>query len=131
MKIGGATLASDPTTARVLVVDADERERCGYTRDLQGHGFDVVVAPCGSVALDLLDDRRFDATVLDHRVAGPTGCELLADLRAHPLHRLQPIVLVTGEHEHVPSVHTWPTGADDWVTAPVDATELVGRGFAD
>ena len=65
---------------RVLVVDDDESIRLLLERLLGRHGYSVDTAPDGAVALDKIDQERFDAVVLDLMMPRVDGFTVLREL---------------------------------------------------
>jgi len=89
--------AGDAPLLRVLVVD-DEPELASLMRDiLEAAQFEVAHAESGAVALELLDEARFDAIVSDLRMPDMDGAALWRQVRErHPL-LLRRMVFVTGD----------------------------------
>jgi two-component system NtrC family sensor kinase len=86
-----------PLLARVLVVD-DEAELATLMRDmLERAGYDVATAEGATVALELLDEARFDAVVCDLRMPGMDGATFWHELsRRHP-QLARRMLVVTGD----------------------------------
>jgi CheY-like chemotaxis protein len=86
--------------ARLLLVDDDESV-LETTAALLADDFDVVTAPDGSRALELLQAQPFDVICADYGMPGMTGVELLQRARA-----MRPLacILVTGYREYVGEV---------------------------
>jgi EAL domain-containing protein (putative c-di-GMP-specific phosphodiesterase class I) len=78
----------------VLVVDDDEALARSIQRVLKVAGFEVVLAPNGTVAIELLMSRAFDVILSDIQMPGMSGVELLGVVRAYDLD--VPVVLMTG-----------------------------------
>lgn len=116
-----------PETPVVLVVDdvAANREL------LEGHllelGYDVRQARDGLEALEVIDAEEPDLVLLDIDMPRMNGIELCRNLKAHPLRRLIPIVLVTALQDRVTRLQGLGAGADDFLTKPFDAKELLVR----
>ncbi len=89
--------ASGDLQARVLVVD-DEAEIADLMRQvLEGAGYDVATAESGAVALELLEEARFDAIVSDVRMPDIDGAALWRTVRElHPL-LARRMLFVTGD----------------------------------
>jgi CheY-like chemotaxis protein len=66
---------------RVLVVDDEEVVRLGYRRVLSADGFRVMAAGDGREALDLMGGDRFDVVLMDMRMPGMDGIELLRAIK--------------------------------------------------
>lgn len=102
---------------RVLVVDDEEIVRVSYGRVLSGDGFCVVTAVDGRQALEAIKDRKFDVILLDLRMPGPDGLEILKGIKE--LSPESEVVIVTG----YPSIDTAKEavrlGAYDYLSKPV------------
>src|SRR5688572_8433277 len=95
--------APDPTRPRILLADDDEAYRLATRMVLRAHGFDVTAVADGNHAIlayevALLGERPFDLLVLDIRMPGASGWEVLHYVRTHTPHAVEPprCLLVTG-----------------------------------
>lgn len=107
----------------LLLVDDDDllRERLG--RALRARGFDVVEAESFDQALEVLRSHRFDRAVLDLRMPGGSGLELLREVRKHsPKTR---VVMLTGYGSIANAVEAMREGAVGYVTKPADADQVL------
>ncbi|MGH9102776.1 MAG: response regulator transcription factor, partial [Acidimicrobiales bacterium] len=111
----------------VLVVDDDAALRSLFGTALARAGFDVLTAGDGEGALELLARHRVQLVLLDARLPGIGGREVLAALRASPDTTLLPVIMVTGEDEMEHRVGGLDAGANDYLVKPVDLAELVAR----
>ena len=94
---GSLASADGSTPARVLVVD-DEPEIAEVMRDmLERAGFDVATAESGAVALELLDEARFDAIVSDLRMPDMDGAALWREVRQRQPALASRMLFVTGD----------------------------------
>jgi DNA-binding response OmpR family regulator len=67
--------------ARILIVDDDE-EICDEIKNLlKDHGFRVAVAGDGHTAVDLIDNKQFDLIILDLKIPGIPGIEILRHVK--------------------------------------------------
>ncbi len=106
----------------VLFVDDDVSLRRVLTRELEHFGFEVRAFASGEGVLDALREHGADAALLDLKLPGMSGLELLAQLREHDEH-LQ-VVVLTG-HGAVPdAVEAMKRGAHDFLTKPVQLDVL-------
>jgi DNA-binding response OmpR family regulator len=112
-------------TARVLVVDDDATVRDVVGRYLDEAGYQVDLAADGPTGLRAARERSPDAVVLDLMLPGMTGLDVCRALRADD-DRL-PIVMLTALGEEDDRVLGLELGADDYVTKPFSARELVLR----
>jgi adenylate cyclase len=111
---------------RVLVVD-DSPANCRLLAAvLESHGHDVITAAGGIEALEAVGRHRPDLVLLDIYMPDVDGYEVCRRLRADPATGFLPVVMVTsaGNEERVPALEA---GADDFITKPIDAAELVAR----
>ncbi len=107
----------------VLVVDDKEMMRDSVGATLERAGFEVVTAPDGQGAIDMIAKRRPDAVVTDLRMPGLTGLELIERIRA--IDEDLPIVLMTAFGTIETAVKAIRLGAFDYLTKPFEGDELV------
>ena len=91
---------------------------------LQREGFRVVTAADGAAALNMVEQQRPDLVVLDLMLPGLGGLEVTRRLRAGGD---LPIIMLTARGEEADRVVGLELGADDYVTKPFSARELVAR----
>ncbi|HEX2038445.1 MAG TPA: EAL domain-containing protein [Acidimicrobiales bacterium] len=111
----------------ILIVDDDQSMRRLIAAALTLAGHRTVEAADGAEALDLVRHRRFAAVLLDARMPGMSGLEVLVALRARPDSRTLPVLLVTGDEDVSDRVRGLKAGADDYVVKPFHPDELVAR----
>ena len=109
-------------TARVLIVDDEERMAEVIAAALRRAGHECETCASGAAALAALDARGADVVVTDWKMPEMDGIELLR--RLHARRPGLPVILVTA-HGTVPSaVAAMREGAFDYVTKPFDNDEL-------
>ncbi len=113
--------------APILIVDDDPSVRRVFARALERAGFDPTQAADGRAALESIAADRPAVVLLDSRMPDPDGLEVLRLLRADPETRTLPVILVSGRADMDDRVAGLEAGASDYVTKPVDPTELVAR----
>ena len=91
---------------------------------LQREGFRVVTAADGNAAIAAIEQQRPDLVVLDLMLPGLGGLEIARRLRASGA---LPIIMLTARGEETDRVVGLELGADDYVTKPFSARELVAR----
>lgn len=119
--------AAGGTLGHVLVVDdnADLRE---YMRRILGAvGHDVSVAADGQEALDLARTRTPDLIVSDVMMPRLDGFGLVQAVRADAALRYTPVLLLSARAGEEARVSGLATGADDYLTKPFSARELLAR----
>jgi DNA-binding response OmpR family regulator len=108
----------------VLVVD-DEQRMIGFIRmNLQLEGFQVLEAHNGVEALDMVRKHIPDLIILDIMMPRLDGFETLRMLREFSS---VPVIMLTAKGEEEDKVKGLELGADDYVTKPFGARELVSR----
>jgi DNA-binding response OmpR family regulator len=109
---------------RVLAVDDDANLREMLRLILARDGHTVVLASDGRTARDLLATSPFDVVVLDWSMPGLDGVETCRRLRATSS---TPVMMLTARMAESDKVVALDAGADDFVTKPFGARELVAR----
>jgi len=109
---------------RVLVVEDEESFSDALSYMLQKEGFDPVVAATGPEALAEFDRGGADIVLLDLMLPGLPGTEVCRALRSRSG---VPIIMLTAKDAEVDKVVGLELGADDYVTKPYSARELVAR----
>lgn len=109
-------------TLRVLFVD-DERSLQEFMRsELPRLGHEVTVCPDGKAALKVLEKSTFDAAILDLRMPGMTGIEVLEQLK-----QISPdtqAVVMTGHASQETAIEALRLGAFDYITKPCKLAEI-------
>ncbi len=107
----------------VLVVDDEEPFRRLLKKELTRKGYDVEVAPDGSEALRLLNDKSFDVILLDVVMPGIDGISLMKKLKEDS--GTPAIIVLTGKATVETAVEAMKNGAYDYLTKPYKLDELV------
>jgi two-component system, OmpR family, response regulator VicR len=109
---------------KILVVD-DERPIAEILKyNLEEEGFRVVLAGNGEEALQKVADESPDLVILDIMMPLKDGYTACREIRARsPI----PIIMVTAREDEVDKVLGLELGADDYVTKPFSAREVVAR----
>ncbi len=110
---------------KVLVVDDDPIIRALHIAILERAEFEVVAVADGPSALATVEAGGVELVLLDSRMPGMSGIEVLGELRASGFSL--PVILVTGAAETHDRVEGLESGADDYITKPVDSRELLAR----
>ncbi len=106
----------------LLVVDDEQAALFGLTRYLTSAGYYVGGASCLAEGRDIIASRRFDAVILDLFLPDGNGLEWIDDLRAS--YPDIAIIVITGAGDIPLAVEAMRRGADNFLTKPVDMTEL-------
>jgi two-component system KDP operon response regulator KdpE len=109
---------------RVLVVDDEPPIRKLLRMGLGTQGYEVLEAPNGKTALELLAQEP-GLVILDLGLPDVDGLELLRMIRAK--HEALPIVVLSSRGDEAGKVQALDLGADDYVTKPFGMDELLAR----
>ena len=109
---------------KILIADDDPQILRALRITLTARGYDVITAPDGRTALNTAVDERPDLIVLDLGMPGLTGIEVIEGVRGWSQ---VPILVVSGRSESWDKVDALDAGADDYVTKPFQADELLAR----
>ena len=109
---------------KVLIIDDEPPIRKLLRMGLTTQGYEILDAPNGKTALDLLKSKP-DLVILDLGLPDIQGLELLTLIRA----RLEgvPIVVLSSRGDEAGKVDALDRGADDYVTKPFGMEELLAR----
>ena len=111
-------------SARILVVDDEPALLQGLAYALSREHFDVTTAVDGAAALAAARATELDLIILDLMLPKVSGVEVCRRVRAESA---VPIIMLTAKDSEVDKVVGLEVGADDYVTKPFSALELLGR----
>lgn len=117
----------DVMTRSVLIVDDLEANRALLERRLEKFGYRILSADGGETALRMLDREKPDVILLDYMMPQMNGLEVLSRIRANDETRNIPVIMVTARAEAEALVAALDSGADDYVTKPIDFDVLRAR----
>jgi DNA-binding NtrC family response regulator len=116
----------------ILIVDDDAALREGMVETLTDLGHVAIEAPDGAAALDLLAGRSVDAVLLDLRMPGLDGLEVLRRIRTRP--HAPPVAVLTAMATASNTIEAMRLGAADHLAKPIgraDLAALLGRMLPD
>jgi signal transduction histidine kinase len=114
-------------TARILIVDDEAISRETLGEMLITQGYDLVYAADGKQALNQIDQFSPDLILLDIMMPGLNGFDVCRRLKDDARWRHVPVILVTALDSKSDLVHGLDSGADDFLTKPVNLLELRAR----
>ena len=109
---------------KLLIADDDPQMVRALRITLSAKGYEVVTAADGKQALDAAIREHPDIIVIDLGMPGLTGVEVIQAIRGWSE---LPILVVSGRSESWDKVEALDAGADDYVTKPFSADELLAR----
>lgn len=107
----------------VLIIDDEPAHRLMVRAVLGDAGFKVLEADNGSSGLNILRTKAVDAVLLDMRMPGMSGLEVLQRLREGGT--FPPVIMLTAFGNVGGAVEAMKTGAFDYLTKPADNDELL------
>jgi two-component system response regulator RegX3 len=109
---------------RILVVEDEESFSDALSYMLEKEGFEVAVCGTGPDGLDQFERNGADLVLLDLMLPGLSGLEVCRQLRQKSD---VPVIMLTAKDAEVDKVVGLEIGADDYVTKPFSARELLAR----
>ena len=116
--------AKSSKTTCIALADDDARMVRLVRGNLEKAGFRVVTATDGPGAIELVENEEPDLLVLDVMMPGMDGVEVLKRLREFTW---LPVIILSGRDEELDIVRGLEAGADDYVSKPFAARELLAR----
>lgn len=110
--------------ARILVVDDEDRIRRALKSILSARHYDVVLAANGTDGIDLAIDCNPDLIILDIAMPDMSGLEVAEELRTW---YTGPILVLSVRSGDADKIGALDLGADDYLTKPFSAGELLAR----
>ncbi|MEI2765300.1 MAG: response regulator transcription factor [Dermatophilaceae bacterium] len=110
--------------SRILIVEDEESFSDPLSYLLRKEGYDVAVAATGPEGLAEFESAGADLVLLDLMLPGLSGIEVCRALRQRSN---VPVVMLTAKDSEIDKVVGLEIGADDYVTKPYSARELLAR----
>lgn len=108
---------------RVLIVDDEESVRSSLEKLLSYEKFKTYAAADGKSALDIVDGERIDLILLDIKMPGMDGLEVLQ--RIKQVQPFLPVVIISGHGTVSTAVEATKLGAFDFIEKPIDLERLL------
>ena len=106
----------------ILIVDDEPNVRLMYRASLAGQGYELSEASSGEAALELCEDHEYVAAILDLRMPGMDGFELLEKMQGRGI--TTPVVFVTAFGDVPNAVRAMRMGAIDFLPKPPTPEQL-------
>jgi two-component system response regulator RegX3 len=109
---------------RILVIEDEESFSDALSYMLRKEGFEVALSTTGPAGLEQFERSGADLVLLDLMLPGLSGLEVCRQLRQKSD---VPVIMLTAKDAEVDKVVGLEIGADDYVTKPFSARELLAR----
>jgi DNA-binding response OmpR family regulator len=116
-----------PRAARVLIVDDSPDNRELLEVILGWEGFVTLTASTGEEALASAAEQLPDLMLLDFVLPDLSGCEVTARMKSNLSTKDIPIMILSGMSDSAIKKRALAAGAEDFITKPVDRSELCQR----
>ena len=110
---------------KLLIVDDEVKFLEAIAKRLRMRGFDVRTATRGDEALEIARTEKFDLALLDLRMPGMDGGEVLGHLKAE--HRFLEVIMLTGHGSLGNAVELTKKGAFDYLPKPYELDALIAK----
>ncbi|MHB1457875.1 MAG: response regulator transcription factor [Armatimonadota bacterium] len=110
--------------AKILIIDDEEQIRRALKSILSARHYEVIPAANGSDGIDLAIDHNPDLIILDLAMPDMTGFEVTKELRSWYTGPILVLSVRSGDHDKIDALDL---GADDYLTKPFSAGELLAR----
>jgi DNA-binding response OmpR family regulator len=110
---------------RVLVAEDDPGLRSVLERGLRRGGYVVDAVPDGDLALRYLCSYEYEVVVLDWRMPGTSGLDVVREVRRQGMR--VPVLMLTARDTTADRVQGLDAGADDYLVKPFELAELLAR----
>lgn len=109
---------------KILIVDDDSEIRKVTGIYLENEGYEILKAENGQEALKLIEENEVDLVLLDIMMPDMNGIEVCMKVRENDI---MPIIFLSAKSEDLDKIQGLASGADDYITKPFNAMELIAR----
>ncbi len=110
----------------IVVIEDEQALLKNIVRILSAEGYNSIGAENGEAGIQLIRSHHPDLVLCDIMMPGMNGYAVLADLQSTPKTVLIPFIFLTAKTERSDMRQGIELGADDYLTKPFDADELIG-----
>jgi CheY-like chemotaxis protein len=112
---------------KVLIVDDTETMRLAERMMLAGEGYEIDIAEDGLDALNKIGIARPDLVLMDIMMPRMDGIECCRRIKSDEKTKDIKVVMVTTKSEYERVKEAFAAGCDDYITKPIDKTELISK----
>ena len=112
---------------RVAVIEDNQINIDLIRYQLKVEGFEVFIEKTGEKGLKMIKNQKPDLILLDVGLPDIDGFELCRNLRSDEMTKDYPIIMLTARAEDSDRIEALKLGADDYITKPYNAEELILR----
>lgn len=117
-------MKSGEIMTKILIVEDEETIRVGLKYYLEAENFEIREATCSKEAVDLVKRESFDLILLDINLPDEDGYQTFEKIKEN---KDVSIIFLTANDMELSIVRGLDMGADDYITKPFKARELVSR----
>jgi DNA-binding NtrC family response regulator len=110
------------TKANILIVDDEQVVRTSLTHWFREDNYNVLAAEDAETALKIFEKSKFDLILLDMKMPGMSGLDLLVKIKANDPDVV--VILITAFASVQSAIKALKNGAQDYITKPIDPDEL-------
>ncbi len=110
---------------RILLIEDDDKIQAFVSKGFQHERYTVDIASSGNEGLELWQNHRYDAVVLDIMLPGISGIKILKQMRNKG--DITPVLILSAKATVDDRVVGLEAGADDYLIKPFSFTELAAR----
>lgn len=110
--------------AKILIVDDEPRYLRLLSFNLESEGYEIITTDNGEEAIQIISTSNLDLVILDivmPHLDGISTCERIRRFSNIP------IIIISARSEEINKVQALNTGADDYISKPYSATEVIAR----
>ncbi|MEA2405635.1 MAG: hypothetical protein QOE08_2282 [Thermoleophilaceae bacterium] len=111
----------------VLVADPNPETTVLIERRLEWAHYGVVTASCGAEAMEILEEKRPEAAILEVVLGDMTGYDFVREIRTQPANRLMAIALMSERAGALDREFAFTVGADEYFRKPFCSADVVAR----
>ena len=112
---------------KILIVDDTKTMRLAERMMLAGEGYEREIAEDGLEALDKIANARPDLVLMDIMMPRMDGIECCRRIKSDEKTKDIKVVMVTTKSEYERVKEAFAAGCDDYITKPIDKTELISK----